>query len=152
MFKAMSYIPLPFRQLFRFGIVGGFSTLVNSVLFLLMVDVLYIQPLLANLFAFFCAFFVSYFGHSYWTFASTPYSKEKLMKFLGCSLIALGLNSFFVWILMHFLHQAAYVTILPMIFVTPLLVFAISKYWVFHEKCYTPFQKNKLCTNKKFLY
>ena len=134
MLNAINYIPLPFRQLFRFGIVGGVSTLVNSIMFLLLADVLHIQPLLANLFAFFCAFFVSYFGHSYWTFASTPYSKEKLVKFLGCSLLGLGLNSFFVWVLMHYLHQTAYVTILPMILVTPFLVFAINKYWVFHEK------------------
>lgn len=120
-----------FGQLFRFGIVGGLATLVNSAVFVLLVDKLKLAPLLGNFLAFLAASFVSYFGHSWWTFKHTKHSHEKLMKFLLTSLINLGLNSLFVWILMHLLHQSAYIATLPMIFITPLITFAISKYWVF---------------------
>ena len=122
------------RQLFRFGIVGGLATLLNSVVFVILVDRLHIQPLLGNLLAFLSAFFVSYFGHSWWTFKNTKHSHEKLAKFLTTSLIGLAINSGFVWVLMHHLHQTAYVATLPMIFITPLLIFFINKFWVFQEK------------------
>jgi putative flippase GtrA len=118
-------------QLFRFGLVGGAATLVNSVVFILLVDKLKLAPLLGNFLAFVVAFFVSYFGHSWWTFKHKQHSHEKLMKFLVTSLVSLGLNSLFVWTFMHLLHQSAYIATLPMIFITPLLTFAISKYWVF---------------------
>jgi putative flippase GtrA len=119
------------RQLFRFGMVGGLATVVNSALFLIFVDIFKVVPLLSNLLAFLCAFLVSYFGHSWWTFGHRKHSSEKLARFLMTSLLGLAINSCFIWILMHQLHQSAYVAIIPMIFMTPLLIFCINKSWVF---------------------
>jgi len=119
------------KQLFRFGVVGGVSTLLNSAIFLILVDSLEVQPLLGNLIAFLCAFLVSYFGHSSWTFQDNQHSKERISKFLVISLMGLLINSGFVWILMHVLAYSAYIAILPMIFLTPPLVFVINKAWVF---------------------
>lgn len=118
-------------QLFRFGIVGSLATLLNSVVFVTLVNSLKFQPLLGNLLAFLAAFCISYFGHSWWTFKNNRHSNEKLIKFLMTSLVGLGINSVFVCILMHRLHQSAYVATLPMIFVTPLLIFFINRSWVF---------------------
>lgn len=141
MMKKLVANPL-IQQLFRFGIVGGLATLLNSVVFVVLVDRLHIQPLLGNLLAFLAAFFVSYFGHSWWTFKDGKHSHEKLAKFLTTSLIGLAINSGFVWVLMHHLHQTAYVAALPMIFLTPLLVFFINKSWVFKEKTAQPHPAN----------
>lgn len=124
-------MPQLIKQLFRFGVVGGVATLLNSAVFIILVNALKIEPLLGNFLAFLAAFSVSYFGHSWWTFKHTRHSKEKVMKFLLTSLIGLAVNSAFVWILMHKLHQSAYVATLPMIFVTPLFIFFINKSWVF---------------------
>jgi putative flippase GtrA len=121
------------RQLLRFGVVGGLSTIVNSVLFVVIVDFLKILPILANLIAFLSAFLVSYFGHSWWTFENIRHSSERFMKFLTMSLVGLGINSSFVWILMHAMHQSVYIATLPMIFVTPALLFFINKFWVFKD-------------------
>lgn len=118
-------------QLLRFGMVGGMATLVNSAVFIFLVDKLKLTPLLGNFLAFLVAFFVSYFGHSWWTFKHKRHSHEKFIKFLITSLVSLGLNSLFVWTVMHLLHQSAYIATLPMILITPVVTFAISKYWVF---------------------
>ncbi len=121
------------KQLFKFGIVGGLSTLLNSAAFIFFVDVLSITPLVGNLMAFCLAFWVSYWGQSKWTFEHRNHTKEKLFKFFLVCLLGLGMNTFFVWLLMHVFSKSAYVAILPMIFITPLVVFFINKFWVFNE-------------------
>lgn len=126
-------LPKMIPQLFRFGVVGGFSTFVNSAIFIFLADYLKLFPLVSNLIAFICAFCVSYTGHSYWTFKSTNDHKEQLIKFLTTSLIGLGINSCFVWIMMHVLHQTALIATLPMILVTPIFLFWVNRLWVFNE-------------------
>lgn len=121
------------KQLFRFGIIGGLATLVNCVVFVLLVDSLKLQPLAGNFLAFLSAFLISYFGHSWWTFKNKHHNKERLIKFFMTSMIGLAINSGFVWVLMHYLAQSAYIATLPMIFITPLLIFYINKTWVFNE-------------------
>lgn len=127
--------PLPqiVKQLFRFGIVGGLATILNSLIFVLLVNWLHFRPLIGNFLAFLVAFLVSYFGHFLWTFKNKSHNRKKLVKFLITSLIGLAINSGFVWIFMHHFHQSAYVTTIPMIFITPLFVFCINKFWVFIE-------------------
>lgn len=121
------------KQLMKFGIVGGVSTLLNSAAFIFFVDILSIAPLMSNFIAFFLAFWVSYLGHSQWTFEHREHNKEKFFKFFLVCLIGLVINTFFVWLLMHVFAKSAYIAILPMIFITPLIVFFINKYWVFHN-------------------
>lgn len=121
------------KQLLRFGIIGGASTFINCIVFVWLVDYLKLQPLAGNLLAFLAAFLISYFGHSSWTFKHKHHNKEKLLKFFMTSMLGLAINSGFVWVLMHMLSQSAYVAILPMIFITPLLIFYINKTWVFNK-------------------
>jgi putative flippase GtrA len=121
------------KQLFYFGTVGTLSTLLNSVIFITLVNFFKIPPLLSNLLAFLSAFMVSYFGHSWLTFGKKSHSVVRLVKFLMIALGGLAVNSGFVGLLMHILHQSAYIAILPMIFITPLLMFFINKYWVFKD-------------------
>lgn len=119
------------KQLLKFGIVGGLSTLINSFAFIFFVDVFKIAPLISNFLAFFLAFWVSYWGHSTWTFEHHHHNKKKFLKFFLVCMVGLGMNTFFVWLLMHVFHKSAYVAILPMIVITPLIVFFINKFWVF---------------------
>ncbi len=119
------------KQFFFFGVIGGLATLVNAAIFIVLVDILHFEPLLGNFLAFLLAVMVSYFGHSWWTFKHKQHSKEKVLKFLLVALIGLGINSTFIWFLMHLLHQSAYIAALPMILITPLATFFINKFWVF---------------------
>lgn len=122
-----------FKQVFKFGVVGGVSTLVSSGMFLMLADSFKIAPLLANFLAFLFAFSISYLGHSRWTFENQQHSNEKLIKFLMVSLLGLTINSVLVWLLIHILKQPTYVATFPMIFFTPLVIFCINKFWTFNE-------------------
>ncbi len=119
------------KQIFKFGVVGGLATLMNSVMFLVFVNSFKIAPLFGNFLAFLCSFSISYFGHARWTFDNQKHSKEKLIKFLIVSLMGLMVNSLFVWIVIHLLHQSAIVVTIPMMFITPLVIFYINKLWIF---------------------
>jgi putative flippase GtrA len=120
-----------FKQFFRFAIVGAGATLLNSGMFILLVELFRMRPLISNLLAFSMAFFVSYLGHSWWTFKSKQHSQKKLIKFLIVSLFGLLINSGFVWLFMHVYKQSAFIAVLPMIFFTPIIIFVINKFWVF---------------------
>lgn len=119
-----------FKQLLKFGVVGGISTLINSVVFLLLVDFFKVPPLLGNFLAFLCAFSISYLGHAKWTF-DRDHNTKRLTKFLVVALLGLGMNSSFVWLLSYVLHQPPIIVLIPMIFITPMILFFINKLWVF---------------------
>lgn len=121
------------KQILRFGIIGTLATAINCLLFLWFVNYLKWLPLLSNAAAFLVAFIFSYYGHSWWTFQSKNHSPKKLIKFLCVSILGLAINSAFVFTSMHVFKLSSYVAILPMIFITPLLVFVISKYYVFQN-------------------
>ncbi|MBS0350400.1 MAG: GtrA family protein [Proteobacteria bacterium] len=121
------------KELFRFGIVGITATLVNTLTFLALVKLFHVYPLLANFIGFVFASFVSYFGNFLWTFQNKKHSTKKIAKFLLVSFMGLGMNSLIVWFFMHYLHLSAYVTILPMITLTPTIIFLLNKFWIFKE-------------------
>lgn len=120
-----------FKQLLKFGIVGGTSTLMNSAVFLVLVDAIKVSPLLGNFIAFLCAFSISYLGHARWTFDHKTHNHARLIKFMVVSLIGLGINSGFVWLLTYILHEPPRMAIIPMVCITPIVIFFINKWWVF---------------------
>src|SRR3990167_8095460 len=60
-----------FAQLFRFGIVGLMAAAIHFNMVVFLVQTRFLQPLIANVFAFFISFHMSYWGHRLWTFGGT---------------------------------------------------------------------------------
>jgi len=85
-----------FRVL-RFGMVGAAATLTHSAVYLLIVTLTAIAPGIANVLAYFCALGVSLFGHSRVTFR-VAVSYVRAAKIVAVSLLGLGLNAGFVWL------------------------------------------------------
>lgn len=122
---------LPWLQLFRFGIVGVSAACVNYALVVLQVEFLHTPPLLANVFAFMCAFFVSYFGHRHWTFAAQKSDKNRLFHYF---LVASGgflLNEYLFFAFMHYLQFRYTLALFLVLIIVPPLTFIASKLWAF---------------------
>jgi len=123
------------KQVAKFGTVGLFATATHAGVYALCAGLFGIDPLLANLVAFVTAFSISFAGHVHWTFKQEGYASSakasKLVKFLVIALLGLVLNSIFTWIIVgHWrLHYLWAVT--PMLSVTPLVTFLLSKRWAF---------------------
>lgn len=121
-------------QLARFGVVGLLATAVHAGVYIGTVKPLLLTPLPANFAGFGCAFILSFLGHRHWTFAAqaagTP-AAGSLARFLATALLGLASNSCITWLLVERLGLPSESALAGILFVTPLLTFACSKYWVF---------------------
>jgi putative flippase GtrA len=121
-------------QLVRFGLVGGFVTALGAGAYWVPATFLGIHPLLANVFGYLVAAGVGYMLHSRVSFrghGSRDNPVQRTGRFLVVSLVSLALNSLWVWVLTGLLHGPTWWPVVPMIFVTPLVTFALNRYWVF---------------------
>jgi putative flippase GtrA len=76
------------RQLMRFGIIGVLAALTHYAIVMILTNT-GIQPAWANLIAFVIAFWVSYFGHRYFSFAAREVSHQQtLPRFIIVAVVA----------------------------------------------------------------
>jgi putative flippase GtrA len=120
-------------QLLRFAVAGGGVTALSVAIYWLCAVPLHLSPFLANAIAYGLSMVAGYLLHSLWTFADRqgPGGAQRVAKFLVSNAVGFSLNSLWVWILVDWMKGPAWWPILPMAGVTPLVIFAISRAWVF---------------------
>ena len=112
----------------RFLVVGAVATLVHILLYVAAVAMLDWSPLAANALGFAVGVQVSYFGHGRWTFRDSTGSP---LRFWAVAMLGFLINSLFVELITVGLGLA-YGWAIPFIAgVTPVLTFALSKFWAF---------------------
>ncbi|MFL6845395.1 MAG: GtrA family protein [Allosphingosinicella sp.] len=132
--KLRSAMPPVVEQLIRFGLVGGFVTLVGGAAYYFPATYLGVAPLLANFFAYAIAMVLGYVLHSTVSFkghGSRDNPARRTGRFVIVSLVSLGLNSLFVWWLTGPMGGPTWWPLVPMLFVTPAITFALNRQWVF---------------------
>jgi putative flippase GtrA len=120
-------------QLARFVVSGAFVTALGVGVYALVALVFRWHPQLGNLLAYVVAMATGYLMHSRWSFRDHGGERtaRTKMRFVLVSLASLALNSFWVWLLYTRLGLGRAAPILPMLFVTPLVTFALNRQWVF---------------------
>ena len=121
-------------QLWRYGVSGGLTTALNVGIYWVVAVPLGVAPLLANLLGYLAAVASGYVLHSRWSFRGHGRRDDPVRttsRFFITSLISLGLNSLWVWLLTGYFQLAPSWPTLPMLFVTPLVIFALYRRWVF---------------------
>jgi putative flippase GtrA len=121
-------------QLVRFAVSGGLVTLLGVGIYALAASRLGWSPLLATFAAYAVAGVVGYLLHSRFSFAGHG-RRDNLARtgsrFFASMALGYALNSLFVWVLTGPLDGAWWWPVPMMIFVTPLVVFVVSRKWVF---------------------
>jgi len=123
-----------FGQLIRFGMVGGFVTALGIAGYWIPATFFGVPPLLANLLGYGIAVATGYVLHSRVSFkdhGSRDNVAKRTSRFFVVSMISLGLNSLFIWFLTGLLQGPTWWPTVPMLFVTPLVTFALNRRWVF---------------------
>jgi putative flippase GtrA len=122
-----------FWQLVRFAVAGLCLTVFSVTIYSAGVTVAHLPPLVANGLSWVCGVSVGYAIHSRWSFASQKEAAESstVVRFLLVYVFALGLNSFWVWLAIHYLQLPPLAPVPAMVFVTPLASFLLNRYWVF---------------------
>lgn len=110
--------------------VGGSAWMVQTIVYVLLLKI-HVFPSVAMIFGNFAGMFVSYFGHTKYTFKKThKFSHKEFIKFMVTSTIGLGINVSGVRIITKVLMLNPHYAIIPTIF-TPAVTFLISKFWAF---------------------
>ena len=119
-------------QLARFIVSGALVTALGVGIYAFVALVLQWHPQLANVLAYLTAMASGYAMHSRWSFRDHgTRTRSTGIKFVAVSLISLGLNSFWVFLITERLDLSPAWPILPMLFVTPAVTFILNRQWVF---------------------
>jgi len=120
------------RQLLRFVVAGAGITLFSALLYATLAAG-GLDPFLANTAATLAGAALGYQVHGRWSFRGSRMDGSAALRFAGGAAVGYLLNSLWVWLTLAtgLPPQAA----LPaMVVATPLVVFAINRFWVFTNK------------------
>jgi putative flippase GtrA len=120
-----------FRQLIRFGSVGGFATLAHISIGLTVQRAFSVSPQEANLVGFLVGVVVSYLGNAYFTFAVHPKSVRQMLRFALLSLVGLAASSATVWLIATHLELGFVAAMVAVGVIVPPLTFLAMRLWVF---------------------
>lgn len=119
-------------EIIRFGSVGLAVTLIHAVIYLALVSNNIFNIVDANIIGFIVAFVFSWIGHHYWTFKESNVSATKsFIKFVLVALLGLASNILLTILFVDTLSFPKQSGVLPIVFITPTLIYLISKYWAF---------------------
>jgi len=120
-------------QLIRFIISGALVTALGVGVYAIVALVLRWHPQLGNFLAYVIAVATGYVMHSKWSFRDHGADRTHgtRIRFVTVSIISYALNSLWVWLLFTHLELGRGAPIVPMLFVTPVVTFALNRQWVF---------------------
>ncbi|TPG20574.1 GtrA family protein [Sphingomonas koreensis] len=121
-------------QLVRFGIAGGIATALYTAVYSPLAGFKITSEQVANVCGYLVAVASGYVLHSKWSFRGHGATASRTSwRFFLVSLISYGLNTFWVWLLTDDAIMAGpwWWPLAPILFVTPLITFALNRLWVF---------------------
>jgi putative flippase GtrA len=123
-------------QLIRFGMVGGFVTGLYALVYSPLAKFQLTSPQVANFFGYLAAMVTGYVLHSRWSFrghGSRDNVRRTTSRFFLVSLVSLGLNALFVFVLTDSMALGGpwWWPLIPILFVTPAVTFVLNRQWVF---------------------
>ena len=121
-------------QLARFVVAGGLTTALYTLVYSPLAGFKITSEQVGNLAGYLVAVVTGYLLHSNWSFrghGAEP--KQTTIRFFAVSLFSYGTNTFWVWLLTDdaVLNGPFWWPLIPILFVTPLITFALNRLWVF---------------------
>lgn len=121
-------------QAARYALAGMAITLAVAASYWAIAEFLAVDPMLSLTIVFLFFTVVSYFTHGAFSFrghGARDRHHVRLARFLLVNLAGFATNQFFVWLLVKRLSGPNWWPVIPIIFVTPILTFALHRRWVY---------------------
>ena len=121
-------------QLVRFGLAGVLLTLLVAGGYWVMATFLGVEPMLSLTLNYVVVTGIGYWLHSRFSFrghGSRDNEAVRTARFYAVNTIGFLVNQLFVWLLVKQLGGPTWWPVLPILFVTPLVTFALNRRWVF---------------------
>ena len=121
-------------QMVRYLISGGLLTFLYSGVYWTLASLFQVPVLLANTAAFLANLCAGWLIHSRWSFAGHgPDRRPRAAygRFLLVNVAGYALNSLWVWLIVERLGGSVTASLLPIVLVTPPLMFWLNRRWTF---------------------
>lgn len=122
-------------QLIRFALTGGLLTLLVAGGYWVVAELFGVAPMVSLTLNFLVFTGLGYLLHSRWSFRGHGDREgnpaARTVRFFTVNLIGFLSNQFFVWLLVERMGGPTWWPVIPIIFVTPFLTFALNRQWVF---------------------
>jgi putative flippase GtrA len=121
-------------QAIRFALTGGLLTLLVAGGYWVVATWLHVEPMLSmtiNYLLFTCLGYVLHSRYSFRGHGTRDNPAARTVKFFTVNTTGFLLNQLFVFVLVKQLNGPTWWPVVPIIFVTPLVTFALNRRWVF---------------------
>ena len=121
-------------RILRFIVIGGGAAAVHWLTVFAVVHQTGMEPLIANIIAFLCAFSVSYFGHKNWTFEAQDQAHgPALVKFFTVAVTGFCINEAVYALLLKGLNIHYLIGSAVAIVVAAVSTYILSQTWAFKK-------------------
>ncbi|HEX8192798.1 MAG TPA: GtrA family protein [Allosphingosinicella sp.] len=121
-------------QVIRFGMTGVLLTLLVAGGYWIAADVFGIEPMLSMTLNYLVFTALGYVLHSRFSFkghGDRDNPSARTIRFFIVNTTGFLANQFFVWLLVKQMEGPVWWSVIPIVFVTPLLTFSLNRRWVF---------------------
>jgi putative flippase GtrA len=121
-------------QVIRFGMTGVLLTLLVAGGYWIAADVFGVEPMLSMTLNYLVFTALGYVLHSRFSFkghGGRDNPSARTARFFIVNTTGFLANQFFVWLLVKQMGGPVWWSVIPIVFVTPLLTFSLNRRWVF---------------------
>jgi putative flippase GtrA len=121
-------------QMIRFGLTGVLLTLLVAGGYWIVADVFGVEPMLSMTLNYLAFTSLGYYLHSRFSFkdhGERDRPAARTIRFFTVNTLGFLLNQLFVWYLVKHLGGPVWWSVIPIVFVTPLVTFSLNRRWVF---------------------
>jgi putative flippase GtrA len=121
-------------QLFRFAVAGGITTALYTLVYSPLAKYRVTSEQVANLAGYLVAMLAGYLIHSRWSFRGHGADvRQTTIRFFLVSLVSYAINTGWVFVLTDDAMLAGpwWWPLVPVLFVTPFVIFLLNRLWVF---------------------
>jgi putative flippase GtrA len=121
-------------QAFRFGLTGVLLTLLVAGGYWIAADLFGVEPMLSMTLNYLVFTALGYVLHSRFSFrghGARDNPGSRTTRFFIVNTSGFLANQFFIWLLVKQMGGPVWWSVIPIVFVTPLLTFSLNRRWVF---------------------
>ena len=121
-------------QIVRFGLTGGLLTVLVAGGYWVVAELFGVEPMLSMTLNYLVFTGLGYLLHSRFSFrghGSRDNAPVRTVRFFTVNTFGFLLNQLFVWVLVKQMGGPTWWPVIPILFVTPLVTFALNRRWVF---------------------
>jgi putative flippase GtrA len=121
-----------FWQVVRYGVNGSIVTGLYSAVLVALDSWTHLPLQICNFVGYLAALSLGYFLHSRITFRNHgSRDRASQVRFVAASVPSFMLNAFWAWLLTQALNLPHWTLYVPIWLVTPVMIFALNRWWVF---------------------